>query len=187
LASEFDQPLASVLGQRVRVAAKTVPTDLVQEVDGRRHCQIGRWIARAAPQELVAPHLQWFWRQASPAEQWRADGRVMLRRDVQEAAAERSAQPLVAAGAIKIAAQAVQFQRQLGDRVRTVDAHQDPTPLRLGGDLLDGQSHRRRRRNMADDHQPRTIAGGGEDRVDDLVGRFDRQRQFGHAYRRALH
>ena len=130
-AGELHQLAAGILSQPMRAAAERVEANAFQEIDRRRHGQIGRVVARAGPDELVGPAFDPHRRNAAPAQDGRPDEGLVLRRDVQEARAKRPAQPFVAARGVEIAAQRVDRDGHLGQGVRPVDGDGDPAAAGL--------------------------------------------------------
>src|SRR6185436_8568629 len=90
---------------------------------------------------------------------------LLPRRNLQKARAKWPAQPLVAARGVEVAAQPIDIQRHLGDRVGSVDSHCNSS---LGGapaDVHDRQDYRRGTTDMTSNEQTRALGDRGENRL----------------------
>ena len=98
---------------------------------------------------------------------------------VEEARPQRSGEPLVQTGAIKVAPQPVDRDRDGGGGVRPVDADRDSPLLEPATDRGDGQDDRRGRGDVADHQQPGPRGDRRQQCVDHLGRIFEPGREAG--------
>ncbi len=111
------------------------------------------------------------------------DGRphlvLQLAAHVQEGAALRRAQPLVRVGGVVVRAERVQVERDHPARVRTVDQHANTASVAQANDVRDREHEPRRARHVVDQEQPRARRQRALDRIHDLGGGGERERDLG--------
>ena len=107
-----------------------------------------------------------------------------MRGHIEKTGTKRRAQPLMATGGVVVAAERIERQIELGQRMRTIDANSDADRGRSPADRFDGQCQRRGRRDMARDDHPGARRDGGEDGVHNLFGIVERPWKRGDPGRR---
>src|SRR5262249_14510825 len=130
---------ASVLRERMRAGTERFQADFFQEIDGSRDSKISSRVARAAPDEFVRPRSRSCRWPAAPTQHRRADAGLMLLRNIQKTGPEGRTEPLVAAGGVEIAAELLDRQFRLSDRMRAVDGNGDAAAASPLADFGDGQ------------------------------------------------
>jgi hypothetical protein len=96
--------------------------------------------------------------------------------DVEEAGPLRSVEPFVGVTAVVVGSQCLDAHRHVAGHVGSVDDRDDAEGTSAGEDLLQRQEQAGRGRDVADVDRARALAGGGEERIDDLARVADRQR-----------
>ena len=181
-----------------------------QEVQRRRHGQVGRDVARALPLQAPLEHgVAHIGVQAgvaaggsvgrtagqgfgdiTPADHARVQFGLAFGPHVQKGRAFGCAQPLVAVAGVEVRAQGVQVQVDLPWRVRAVDERRQAAAAGGLTQRGDGKDQRRGRRDVAGEHHPCARRDGGHHAVDegfgvegqrDLDAPIDRAGQRAHA------
>lgn len=183
-AREFrGDPTAGLFRQCVRVATKSLQAHGFEKLDRRRHRQISRRIVRAWASETTTTDASAAARRPRCAfpnfARWRIDFGLATRIHIQEAASERSRQPLVATRAIVIAVERIEFDGPHCNGMRTIDANCNSAASRPTTDFDQRKNYGRRTRDVACDDQLRPRRDGREDPFHDVVCGAKRIRQRG--------
>jgi hypothetical protein len=101
----------------------------------------------------------------------------MLRRCVQQPGAERRAEPFVTTGRVVIAAERVERDIFLHERMRPIDASSNAALASGSADLLHGQRDCGRRGDVTDDDHACARRDGSKNAIDGVLGRGEGKRQ----------
>src|SRR6516165_11075314 len=105
----------------------------------------------------------------APTRNHRLQAVFLVRGEVEKSGAKRRQQPLVQVGAIEVAADTLQVERNHARSMGAVDDRQDSMPPRRGANLFDGQYCSGGVADVADKEQPRFRLECGGNRIENLA------------------